>query len=61
METRTNIFKRDYKGPKGKHLNCLTETTRFGDYKPENQKSIHANGRRKKRSNRVAMEGQANG
>jgi hypothetical protein len=53
MENRKDIFKSNYKGPRGRHLSCLTETSRYGDYKPENQKSIHADPRSKaKKANR---------
>lgn len=45
MNIRRNIFNEKYEGPTGPHLNCLTETSRFGNYTEERQKSIHPFGR----------------
>ena len=38
---KTNIFKRDYVGPEGPHLNCLTQTSITGSYEESKQRSIH--------------------
>lgn len=37
---RKNIFKPAYQGPSGRHLSCLTETTMFGSYTPDAQRSL---------------------
>lgn len=36
------VFFDNYKGPRGRHLSCLTRTSLFGsDTKPEMNKGIH--------------------
>jgi len=40
-----NIFKENYVGPEGPHLNCLTQTTVSGGYQEDKQISIHPTGR----------------
>ena len=42
-----NLFKENYTGPRGPHLNHLTETTITGTYTESKQKSLHS-GRNKK-------------
>lgn len=44
MSERKDIFKSKYKGPKGRHLSCITETTRYGSYAEDRQVSIHPTG-----------------
>jgi hypothetical protein len=44
---KTDLFKKNYVGPTGPHLSCITDTTRYGSYEDDRQISIHPTGRHK--------------